>query len=164
MQIARLRENSIKALQLSAEGYLLSGEVSRAEVAINRAIEIEFEPRETELKLLEQLYTFNKDALERVDKKRADALAVTIADRNRILDKQKNDKSFIQDLGLKVGQFTQDSTKAQEIFNATNIQEAITKAAPYLQDPKAKQDFLNSQLEFKLKLSCTQFFQSINNS
>jgi hypothetical protein len=128
-----------------------------AEQAVQNALDAEFEPLETQLKQLNQLYLFNKDALERADKKRADALNIAIGERDRVLKLQRADKQAIFDVALTAGQFGADAKTLQRIQNARTREEAVTLASGFLQDPAAVQALRNAELDNKLtKLRITR--------
>lgn len=139
IQTGRLRQNAIKSLGLSAIGQTLQGNISLAESTIQKALDAEFEPQEIKLRALERLYTFNKDALERADKKRADALNFTLKERDRILEEQKADKKEVYDIGFLARQNGADTETVSRIIGSENREEALTLAGDYLRDPIAKE-------------------------
>jgi len=100
IETARLRRNTIEALGLSAIGATLQGNIALAEKGIQDALDAEFEPERLKLEQLQQLYAFNKDTLEREDKKRADNLQMVLSERARLLSIQEADKDAIYNLAL----------------------------------------------------------------
>lgn len=150
---SRKRQNTIEALRLSAIGQTLQGNIQLAEANIQNAIRAEFEPLQKELNVLGTLYQFNKEALERTDKKRADALGFALNERERILNLRKLDKEEIYKIGLKAKQFGADDTTVQGIFNAKNPQEAAVNAGAFMQDPAAKLELESLRLGNALKRS-----------
>lgn len=146
IQAGRLRENAIKSLGLAAIGQTLQGNISLAESSIARAIDLEFEPEQQKLDTLKQLYTFNKDALERVDKKRADNLNIMLGERTRILGEQKADKEEIYKIGSTAQKFGADAGTIQKVFNAKSREEAVAAAGQFLTDPKAKYELEDARL------------------
>ena len=147
----RLRDNAIKALGLSAIGQTLQGNIALAESNIARAIDLEFEPVEQELNVLNQLYSFNKDALERADKKRADSLNIVLNERSRLLETEKINKQEIYNIGLAAKKFGAPNSVAEAIFKSASREEAVAKAGTYLQDPKAQIELQNARLDTILK-------------
>jgi len=91
---AKLRENAIKSLGLSSIAQVLQGNIATAQRTADRAVELEFAPAQAELDYLAKVYEMNKDSLSREDKKRTEALAIGYAERQRLLDNQKEDKKI----------------------------------------------------------------------
>lgn len=85
-----LRQNTIKALGLSAIAQTIQGNLALAQQQANRAVELEFAPMEAQLDFLKTAYNMNKDVLEREDKKRADALGLFIRERERLIAERKD--------------------------------------------------------------------------
>lgn len=150
IEAGRLRQNAIRALGLASIGQTLQGNIALAESSIARAISMEFEPEETRLKLLTQLYEFNKDALVREDSKRATALNSYLNERTRILETEKANKEEIYKVGSLAGKYGADTATVQKIFNAKSREEAVVLAGQFLQDPQAKQDLANAVLSAHL--------------
>ena len=151
IQTGRLRQNAIKALSFAAIGQTLQGNISLAEQTIARAIDAEFEPQRQKLEVLGQLYKFNREDLERIDKKRSDQLGLYLDERKRVLDIQQADKQEIYNIGTIAQQYGADTQTVQAIFEAKTRKEAVLLAGKYLQDPLAKQDLINARLENELK-------------
>ena len=147
IQASRLRENAIKSLGLAAIGQTLQGNISLAEQSIQSALDAEFEPVKTELEVLKQAYTFNKEALERIDKKRADNLNIVLNERTRLLGLQEADKKEIYNIGMTAAQYGADAGTVQKIIQARNREEALSLAGSFLQDPAAKQALENAKLD-----------------
>lgn len=147
---SRMRQNTIKALGLSAIGQTLQGNIQLAQANIARALEVEFAPKRQELEVLKQQYLFNKDALERVDKKRADNLNIMLGERDRLLRIEETDRNEVYNIGLTARQFGADTATVQKIMSARSREEAVSLAGNSLQDPVAKQQLANAQLDNQL--------------
>lgn len=147
LQAARLRENAIKSLSLAAAAQTLQGNISLAETNIQNALDAEFQPEKDKLEVLKQLYQFNKDDLERTDKKRADTLNILLNERNRQLDLQKADKQEIYNIGLTAAKYGADSATVQKIMSSSSRGDALAAAGASLQDPKAQYDVENARLQ-----------------
>ena len=159
IQAGELRKNSIKTLTAAAQGAFLQGNIEIAQTRIQQALDAEFEPQRLELQVLQQQYLFNRDSLERLDKKRADALNIALGERARILGIQEVSKKSIYDIGLTAQKFGADSATVQAIFNSRTPEEAVQNAGNSLQDPAAQQDLANAKLSnqlTKLKISREQ--------
>lgn len=146
IETARTRENTIKALGLAAIGQTLQGNIALAESNIQSALDAEFEPERTKLATLQQLYVFNKDTLERVDKKRADALNIFLDERSRLLGIAEADKKEIYDIGKTALNYGADSGTVQKIYASKTREDALLAAGSFLQDPMAKIDLENAKL------------------
>ena len=119
IETGRLRENAIKSLSLAAIGQTLQGNISLAQSTIKDALDAEFEPERQKLATLQQLYTFNKDALERKDKKKAEALRIKLTERERILNEQRADKEYSSNLMLEASKFGAPADVLEQMRNST---------------------------------------------
>lgn len=146
-EMGRLRSNTIERLGLIAQGQFLQGQVSEAESTIKDALDAEFEPLRLRLQTLDRFYSFNKDALERADKKRADALAIAITERDRILRLDETNRKEIYDIGLTAQKYGADQATVQKIFNSHSREEAVSNAGSFLVDPQAAVDLENARLQ-----------------
>lgn len=150
-QAERLRENAIKSLGLAAIGETFIGNIALAEQNIQNALDAEFEPQQLKLDLLKQAYEFNKDALERVDKKRADTLNLIIGERNRLLEADRLEKEGIYNAGMEAARNGASQSEIQDIYNSRSRNEAISKASSFL-SIKSISDLNQRDFENKIKL------------
>lgn len=146
IQADRLRTNAIQTLTTAAQGAILQGNVEIAQRRVQQALDAEFEPQRLQLQTLTQQYLFNKDSLERVDKKRADALNIALAERSRLLGIQEANKKNIYDIGLMAKQFGADTATVNAVFESRTPEEAVSNAGAFLQDPAAQQELANAKL------------------
>lgn len=162
IQTSRLRENAIKSLGLASIGATLQGNIALAQQNVQNALDAEFEPKRAQLQVLQQAYLFNKDALERYDKKRADELNILLSERDRVLKLQQAERQSIYDVALTAGQFGADAQTMQSIQTARSREEALQYANGFLTDPMEakrferegelfKQQLANSKLDYELK-------------
>lgn len=93
IQASRLRENAIQALTLSATAQALQGNVAQAESIAARAVDAAFLKDRIDLGYLRQFQQMNRETLEREDKKTARLLEAQLAERERILNIQREDYS-----------------------------------------------------------------------
>lgn len=150
-EAGRVRQNTIKRLGISAEAQMIQGNIALAQAHVDRAIALEFEPKEAKLAYLKQVYDFNKDALSREDKVRADKLNILLNERERILTREKEDKQKIYDVSLAAAQKGADSLTVQKIQAAKDSAEALkiaTEAGVY----DAKDELLSISEAKELKL------------
>ena len=146
-QAERVRQNAVKSLGLAAIGQTLQGNISLAEQTVQKALDAEFEPKRLRLETLKQLYDFNKDDLERADKKRADMSNIMLRERDRVLKVQETNKNEIYKVGQIAAQYGADGSTVQKIFNSKSREEAMVNAGKFLQDPKAKFDLQKAQYD-----------------
>lgn len=91
LQTAALRNNAIKALGVASIAQTLQGNVARAQDMAQKAVDAQFQPLQTKLNYLQNIYQLNKDTLERQDKRRADMLKLSLDERIRVLNNQRED-------------------------------------------------------------------------
>lgn len=151
IQTSRLRQNAIRALGIAAIAQTQQGNLQLAQSAITSALEAEFEPQRTRLQYLTQLYQFNKDALERSDKKRSNQLSILLNERERVLNLQEADKKEIYNLGTLATKYNAPSSKVQEALRSGTKEEALSILSPYLQDPQARIELENARLDTLIK-------------
>jgi len=151
IEASRMRKNAIHALSLSAIGQTLQGNIGLAQQNIQSALDAEFGAEKLKLEYLQKAYNMNKDSLDRIDKKRSDALAIALQERERVLKKDEAEKQNIYNIGLLASQYGADSTTVQEIMKSKNANEAIANASGFLQDPAAKESLVGLKLGNTLK-------------
>jgi len=134
-----LRKNTIKALGLSAIAQTLQGSVSLAQQQANRAVELEFAPKVAQLDFLKTAYSINRDALERYDKKRADALGILLGERNRILNEQKENANKVMDIRMEFARNGGDVETQQLLEREKDPNRALTLASRTLGEEFRKQ-------------------------
>jgi len=148
IQAGRLRQNAIKALSQAAIGQTLQGNLSLAEQTIARAIEAEFEPERQKLQILQQLYTFNREDLERVDKKRADRLQISLQERERLLNAQEADKQSVYNLAVQASTNEAPQSIVNKALRAKSSYEALSILSPYMVNPEqARQRLFNEKVQ-----------------
>ena len=151
IQTGVLRQNTLKSLGLAAQGMIIQGKYANAKDLADRAVAIKFAPEENKLKYLQAAYAMNKDSLERTDKKRAENLQVQLAERTRILDKQKSDYSAASALALAALKNNPNNEAAKIAANEVlkldpaspdYMQKAFNLVGQYQKDPVAVQKAL----------------------
>jgi hypothetical protein len=136
IQTGKLRQNAIQSLTLSAQASALQGDIALAQQQIKDAIDIEFGREQINLNYLRNAYEMNKDALERTDKKKADAMRFALDERTRLLDVAKQDRQAKDTLGIKLAELGLDSSA---VFSSSSYSEALKSALPQLAQ-KAQDD------------------------
>lgn len=125
------RQRAVKNFGLAAAAEAVQGNIALANDNVQRALDAEFRPLEEVLEYQKFLYESNKDDLERADKQAADRLNILLAERTRILENQKAEKSAVQNIMLAAAQSGAPSNVLQKISEATPEQ-AIALATQYL--------------------------------
>lgn len=98
LDAANLRNNAIQALTISADLAAKQGNLALAQSNIDKTIELKNQALTNDLNLRKQSYEMNKDALERVDKKRADALGYAIKKQETELAEKKKNETEIANM------------------------------------------------------------------
>lgn len=147
IETARLRENAIKSLTLNSAASAIQGNLALAQQQADRAVELQFADKEGEIAYLEKVYTLNKDQLEREDKKKADALAIQIEERKRLLDEEKLNRAEV----LKIQNAAALSGAPADVLNRisqiTDPLQAAQFASPYLaQEGQLQRELLQEQI------------------
>lgn len=148
IQTSRLRENAIKSLGLSSIAQTLQGNISNAQAQANRAVELEFGPKQAEIDYLKEALRINEDKLTREDAKAAELQKIKLEERQAQLDQQKEDKKTILSTANEAAKEGMDSLTLQNISNAKTPLEAEQIYASAVQE----QDLL-SKGYIKLKPS-----------
>jgi len=149
IEASRQRENTLKALQVSAIAQAVQGNLQLAQQQANRLVDIEFSRFESELAYLQTAYTMNKDILDREDKKRSEQLSFALQERERVLADQKEERRNVQNMAMTALQYGATPDVAQRIGEAKTFEEAMQIGGRYLGEP------------FRLQMENQQFTQMI---
>lgn len=163
LQTSALRNNALKALSIAQQTDIAQANYTSAKDKAQQIVDLKYKPLEDQLAIKQQIYTFNKDALERIDKKRADALNVAIEQEKQAIADKKTEEKGIQDIKLTMASYGADVSK---LDGAKTIDEALEMAGTSLQDPmlninietaktnlaKIKQDMYYSKLKSEAEL------------
>lgn len=148
IQTAQLRQNAIKSLGLSAIAQTLQGNIATAQATADRAVNLEFQPIEAQLKTLQTAYALNKDVLDRQDKKKSDLLNIQLQERQRLLDQAKDDKKTILGFVAEAAKNGAPTTLLNQVSSLNNPMQALQTLGGYMSDPIAKQQAL-ADLDYK---------------
>lgn len=150
IQTGQLRQNAIQSLATASIAEAIQGNIATASALARDAVEMEFAPLQAELNAQMFNYQMNKDELERVDKKRAQALEFSINERARVLEEQKSERKSITEIGTTLAKFGVDIQTIDDVLSSRNIEEAISKAGSKLQDPTVIAELQNIKLNQQL--------------
>lgn len=145
------RQKAAQTYGLAAAAAALDTQIGRAQTYINQAIEVEFADRENELKYQTLVYQDNKEALKAIDQRKAELLEVQLAERSRLLAEEKADKEEIYKMALTAQKYGADPGTVQTIMEAKTREDALSAAGASLQDPMAKLELQQAQLDIRLK-------------
>lgn len=169
----RLRQNAIKALTVGAEAAALQGRFNDARDAVQEAVNIRFERQERNIAIARELYKRNKESLDRIDKKRSDALSIALAQQGQALKNQREDMSTIQNMALHaVTNFPEDPNvraAADRAMELGSVRGALSLLGQYQANPQEIEDalldreFRKAQLA-KLNAEQAKIWASIENS
>lgn len=134
IQTGLLRQNTIKALGLSAIAQTLQGNIATAQATADRAVELEFAPAQAQIDYLSKAYEMNKDTLSREDKKKSDALSVQLQERQRLLDNQKDDKKTVLSFAAEAAKNGAPTVLLNQAMSM-NPEQALAALGTYMQDP-----------------------------
>lgn len=149
IEVAQLRQNAIKALGISSLLFASQGNLTLALDQVDRAIKAEFEPLKSELEArranLEML--MNDPAITREEQRRADILRAQLDWQQKQQEKIESDRKSVLELAAKLGGYGVDNFILTKIQEAPSFDEAMSIAAPHMQNPEAKQALENARLE-----------------
>jgi len=162
-----LRENAIKALTLASQGDIISSQITAGETRLTRAkenaqkaVDLKYKPMEDQLKYMKDMLDINqKYILDPAEKKKADATATLVKERDRLLAEQKADEKSNTDLIINA---SSQMAPASVIANAKAM---IAKGAKpmevasalgvysgdYIGNQSKLQDMKLKDLEYKIK-------------
>lgn len=139
-----LRNNALKALSIGQQSDIayagLTGSQIRLKAAQDKAtqmINIKYAPIEAEIASKQQQYNINKDTLDSIDKKRSEALQVSITKEANDVATQKQNEQDIAGIELTAKTNGAPDSVIQAIQSSKDKGSAIAAAGTYLQN---KQD------------------------
>jgi hypothetical protein len=124
LQQARLRENAIRSLSLSAIGNTLTGQLAAAQDSVDRAIRMEFEPIRREIDFLQNAYQFIREDLSAEEKRRGDAMNLMLRERERLIASQEDERRQIFSMAQAAIQAGADLQTVERIQRAGTMEEA----------------------------------------
>jgi hypothetical protein len=129
------RQAAIKSLTLNSQYNILKGNYDTAKENAQRAIDLKYLPIENELKMRQQQYEFNKENLMAIDKKRTEALNISLKKQEQDLADKKATEGKIQDIKLEIAKNGAPDSVLKEMDSVSSIGDAIGLASGYLKDP-----------------------------
>lgn len=129
IQSDRIRQNTIKALGLSAIAQTLQGNIANAQAQADKAVELEFAPIQAKIDYLKEALRLNEGKLTKEEAKQAKLQEIKLNERQALLDQQKEDKKTILSTAQEAAQNGADALTIQNIQNAKSPIEAISIAS-----------------------------------
>lgn len=103
----RLRDNALRALSIAQQSDIAFAAATGSQIRLkaaqdkaNQIVEMKYAPLKAELEIKKQNYEFNKDILERFDKKRAEALGIALKKEETELAKREENEKAIEKMLL----------------------------------------------------------------
>jgi len=103
----RLRDNALRALSIAQQSDIAFATATGSQIRLkaaqdkaNQIVEMKYAPLKAELEIKKQNYEFNKDILERFDKKRAEALGIALKKEEREIEKAEENEKAIEKMLL----------------------------------------------------------------
>lgn len=128
------RQKAVELAGLSAIAQAYQGNISLAETTAQNMVEMELAPIQTRIDdqkwQIEQVY----EQLTSAEQKKADSLNLVLAERQRLLEEEKERKMNIANLGIQAAQNGADQATIEKIMNATDYMKAIKLASEYLDE------------------------------
>jgi uncharacterized protein (UPF0335 family) len=126
------RQSAIEMAGLGAMAQAYQGNIQLAQSMSTDAVNAKYRDQEMYLgSLRTQLDAISED-LSREDKARADSLNLVIAERERLIEEEKEKEININNIMIDAAEAGADTATLQAIMNAKTYREAIMKASKYL--------------------------------
>ncbi len=126
------RDTAIRTLTLSAQLQAKQGNLTLALKQAQREVDLKYKPIADKLAIVREQYELNKDALERIDKKQASALAERIRKEEADLEVKKQRDSDLNSIALKAAEGGAPSSVINAIKNSVTAMDAIGLASGFL--------------------------------
>lgn len=133
-QIARQKAAEVGAL--SAASQALQGDINLANQTIQDTLNAEFGGVQDEINVLKTQLDINYQDMNTEEKKRADQFNIVLAERQRQLDEEKENKAEIYKMMLTAAQNGADNTILQLIAGSKNLGEAIINSGQFVRESK----------------------------
>lgn len=122
-----LRENAIRAISIAQQADIATANYNAAKDKAQQIIDLKYKPLEAQLEYQKQVYSMNKDILDSVDKKRSEALQITLKKQEDDLQNNKKNQADYAKFALDGG----DSKLSSEIMSlnpeSPNFRQDLTK-------------------------------------
>lgn len=146
LETSALRNNAIQSLTISAQLQAAQGNLALAQQQVERAVNLKYQDIENQIKIREQIYQMNKEQLERIDKKRADALNLAIKREDQALAEKKANETKIGELVMNASSQGAPSDIVARAQKAKTPMEAASILGVYSGD-YLKNELLREQLK-----------------
>jgi len=121
---------------LQAQALALQGQLTDAQNAANRSVDLRYSDIETRLNNQATLINLLQGQLTKEEQTRADAVKLYLADQQTAIDDQKQVEKDIQSVMLTAAQNGAPSDLLSQISTSASVVEATQRAGTYLQEPK----------------------------
>ena len=138
MYLAQKNSLTAEAGLLQAQALAAQDDLSSAQAAADRAVDLKYSDIKTRLKNQLTLIELLEGKLTKEQEIRADALKLYLADQKDALDKAKQTEKDIQSIMLTAAENGAPSNLLSQISNAKSVVEATQKAGAYIREQEEK--------------------------
>lgn len=143
-----IRQRAVEIGALSAVAQALQGNITLAQNTAKQTVNIEFEPIENEIDLLEKFLEANKSNLTAAEKRLADERQAQLDLQKEAISIQKEERKGILDIAIKAAQSGADPSTINTILSAQSQEQALSYAGGSLQTGGLNQsDLFNAELK-----------------
>lgn len=153
------RTNAIDRISTASLLQAAQGNLADARAEAERATNLEFEPKEAQLKMLQQQLADNKDMLTRYDSKATAALEKKLDIQFKQLQEQKETAKEIRGMALEAAKNQAPADVVAAVGKAKDFNEAFSAIRGYLTNPN---DILQSKL-LREQILTQQSNRAVNN-
>lgn len=146
-----LRLNALKALSIGQQADIAAAAATGSQLRLQAAkdkaqqiVDLKYKPLEDKLAIKQKQYELNKDVLDSIDKKRSEALGVSLQKEAQDLAEKKAQSKVNTDLALTAGVTTKLVNKNGEWFRASDGKPYKDPKELFADFPELKGDFSNA--------------------
>jgi len=145
------REAAIEAMRLNAFAQAAVGNITLARQVATDAVNTEFQQLERQVGVARQNIIDNWDIFTDGQRKRAESTLLRLNADDNFIKEQKEEKKAINEVAFTLARNGFGQDVLDEVLAQDNIRDAVTVAGSRLQDPAARQQLKNAELDYKLK-------------
>lgn len=134
-----LRLNALKALSIGQQADIAAAAATGSQLRLQAAkdkaqqiVDLKYKPLEDMVAIKQKQYDLNKDVLDSIDKKRSEALQVSLQKEAQDLADRKAKEQQVQNVMLQAAKYGADPATLSKIQNASSIADAIKNSGNFL--------------------------------
>lgn len=132
------RMASIELGNMATLAQALQGNIELSRQMINDTVNLEYAPIEQEIENLQYQLELNAQNMTAAEKRRAEALSISLTERQAEIDAEKQSKIDIKNLAIEAAKNGASSDLAQRMMNASTLGEAIGLGGKFLQSAQTQ--------------------------